>query len=150
METGQDVGTGESDSERRRRRRKRSKKKKDGLSRETRHLLMLARWGLGGLLMIATWGYGIWMIETLGWKASVFFPAGIAALVCIVGALAVPFITFLMVLLAFLSMADAGPMVGLRRAGMAFAAVGALNAAWQSFLFILNKRQVTRNEAGYK
>ncbi len=148
METGEDVG--ESDSERRRRRRKRRKKKKEGLSRETRHLLMLARWGLGALTMVATWGYGFFMIETLGWKASIFFPAGVAALVCIVGALGVPFITFLAILLAFLSMADAGPLVGLRRAGMAFAAVGALNAAWQIFLFVLTKRQVTRNEAGYK
>ena len=148
METGEDVG--ESDSERRRRRRKRRKKKKEGLSQETRQLLMLARWGLGALAMLATWGYGLFMIETLGWKASIFFPAGIAALVCIVGALSVPFITFLAVLLAFLSMADAGPLVGLRRAGIVFGAVGALNAAWQTFLFVLNKRQVTRNEAGYK
>jgi hypothetical protein len=148
METGEDVG--ESDSERRRRRRKRRKKKKEGLSQDTLHLLMLARWGLGALAMLTTWGYGIFMIETLGWKASIFFPAGVAALVCIVGALAVPFITFLVALLAFLSMADAGPLVGLRRAGLAFAGVGALSAAWRIFLFVLNKRQVTRNEAGYK
>lgn len=100
--------------------------------------------------MLAVWAYGIYVIDVIGWKASIFFPAGIAAMVCIVGALAIPFISFLVVLLAFLSMADAGPMVGLRRAGMGLAAVGALNAAWQTFLYVLSKRQVTRNEAGYK
>lgn len=148
MESSEEAG--ESDSERRRRRRRRTKKKGNGPSRETRHLLFLARWGLGGVTMFAAWAYGIWMTPTLGWGSAVFMPAGIAAMVCIAGALAVPFITFLTVILAFLSMADAGPLVGLRRAGMAFAAVGALNSAWQLFLFVLTKRRVTRNEAGYK
>ncbi len=33
---------------------------------------------------------------------------------------------------------------------MAFAAVGALNGVWRIFVFFLTKREVTRNEAGYK
>jgi hypothetical protein len=142
---------GESDSERRRRRRRRRKKKnKEGMSAETAHLLRLTRWGVGGLVMVATWGYGIYVIDKLGWGASIFFPAGIAAMVCIASALSIPFVTFVAVVVVFLWRIDSGPLVGLRYAGMAFVGVGALYGVWRLFVFLIVKREVTRNEAGYK
>jgi len=151
-ETGSSTASDdEGRGERRRRRRRRSKKKgADGLSPETRHLLLLARWGVGGLVLIAIWAYGVWVSPRLGWGAIIFLPAGAAAMVCIANALSVPFIAVLGMILAFLLQIDAGPLAGLRRAGMAFAAIGALNAVWQTMLFFLSKREVTRNEAGYK
>src|ERR1700750_2079863 len=100
---------GESDSERRRRRRRRRKTKKVGMSAETAHLLRLARWGVGGLVMVATWSYGIYVTEKLSWGALIFFPAGIAGMVCIAAALAIPFVTFVAVVVAFLWRIDSGP-----------------------------------------
>jgi hypothetical protein len=152
-ETGSGGDTeGESKGEYRRRRRRRSKRKGDdgGLSAETRHLLMLARWATGGLVMLATWAYGVYVIPKLGWGAAMFFPAGAAAMVCIASALSVPFISVLLMIVGFLLQIDAGPQAGLRRAAMAFVAVGALNAVWKTMMFFLSKREVTRNEAGYK
>jgi hypothetical protein len=143
----------ESDSERRRRRRRhrrRKKKKTEGMSDETVQLLRLARWGVGGLVMLATWAYGVYVADKLGWGALIFFPAGLAAMVCISYALAIPFVTFLIVVVAFLMKIDGGPLAGLRFAGMAFAGVGALYAVFRFFVFMIVKREVTRNEAGYK
>jgi hypothetical protein len=144
------VFEGESDSERRRRRRRRRKNKKRGISAETARLLRLARWGIGILVMVATWAYGVYVIGKLGWAALIFFPAGIAAMVCISAALAIPFITFVVAVVAFLWRIDAGPMGALRYSGMAFAAVGAFYTVWRLFVFLIVKREVTRNEAGYK
>jgi hypothetical protein len=141
---------GESDSERRRRRRRRRKSKKQRMSVETAQLLRLARWGIGILVMVATWGYGLYVVDKLGWGALIFFPAGIAGMVCIAAALSIPFITFVVVVVAFLWRIDSGPMGALRYAGMAFAAVGALYTVWRLFVFLIVKREVTRNEAGYK
>jgi hypothetical protein len=141
---------GESDSERRRRRRRRRKKKKEGMSAETAQLLRLARWGVGGLVMVATWAYGLYVIEKLGWGALIFFPAGIAAMLCIASALSIPFVAFIVAVVAFLWRIDSGPLGGLRFAGMAFAGVGALYGVWRLFVFLIVKREVTRNEAGYK
>ena len=140
----------ESDSERRRRKRRRRRRKVKQASVETQRLLLLARWSVGGLAMLATWAYGVWVTNVLGWGALIFFPAGIAAMICISYALAVPFITFLAIIVAFLSRVDSGPLVGLQRAGMAFVAVGALNGVWRMFVFLMTKREVTRNEAGFK
>jgi hypothetical protein len=141
---------GESDSERRRRRRRRRKKKKDGMSAETAQLLRLARWGVSGLVMVATWAYGLYVIEKLGWGALIFFPAGIAAMLCIASALSIPFVAFIVAVVAFLWRIDSGPLGGLRFAGMAFAGVGALYGVWRLFVFLIVKREITRNEAGYK
>jgi len=138
------------DGERRRRRRRRKKKKTKELSDTTRQLLLLARWGIGGLTMLAIWAYGVWVGSKLGWGALIFLPAGAVGMVCIAYALAVPFVTVLVVIVAFLLQVDAGLLAGLRRAGMAFLAVGALNAVWRAMVFSLHKREVTRDEAGYK
>jgi hypothetical protein len=120
------------------------------MSAENAQLLRLARWGVGGLVMAATWSYGIYVAEKLGWGALIFFPAGIAGMVCIAAALAIPFVTFVAVVVAFLWRIDSGPLVGLRYAGMAFAGVGASYTVWRLFVFLIVKREVTRNEAGYK
>jgi hypothetical protein len=143
---------GESDSERRRRRRRRrkSKKKKEGMSAETAQLLRLARYGVGGLVMLATWGYGLYVIDKLGWGALIFFPAGIVGGLCIAAALSIPFITFVVVVVACLWRSDSGLWGALRYGGMAFVAVGAGYAVWRLFVFLIVKREVTRNEAGYK
>jgi len=141
---------GESDSERRRRRRRRRKDKKRGMSAETAQLLRLVRWGIGIVVMVATWAYGLYVIDKLGWGALIFFPAGIAGMVCIAAALSIPFITFVVAVVAFLWRIDAGPMGALRYAGMAFAVVGALYSVWRLFVFLIVKREVTRNEAGFK
>jgi hypothetical protein len=141
---------GESDSERRRRRRRRRKSKKRGMSAGTARLLRLARWASGILVMVATWAYGLYVIDKLGWAALIFFPAGIVAMVCIASALSIPFITFVVVVVAFLWRIDSGPMGALRYAGMAFIAVGALYTVWRLFVFLIVKHEVTRNEAGFK
>jgi hypothetical protein len=143
---------GESDSERRRRRRRRRKKKKEeGMSAETAHLLLrLVRWGVGGLVMLATWAYGFYVADKLGWGAVIFFPAGIAAMLCVAAALAIPITTLIVVVVAFLLRIDSGLLIGLRNASIAFAGVGALYAIWRLFVFLIVKREVTRTEAGYK
>lgn len=120
------------------------------MSVETAQLLRLARWGVGALVMLATWGYGIYVADKLGWGALIFFPAGLAGFVFIPAALSIPFITFLAVVVAFLWRIDTGPMNSLRYAGMAFAGVGALYSVWRLFVFLIVKREVTRNEAGFK
>lgn len=154
MEDDREIATsaGESDSERRRRRRRRRKKKKkdEGMTAETAQLLRLTPWGVGGLAMVATWGYGIYLIDKLGWGAAIFIPAGIAAMLCIAAALSIPFITFVAVVVAFLLRIDSGPLIGLQYAGMAFGSVGTLYAVWRLFVFLIVKREVTRDEAGYK
>src|ERR1700712_4103294 len=113
---------GESDSERRRRRRRRrkSKKKKQGMSAETAQLLRLARYGVGGLVMLATWGYGLYVVDKLGWGALIFFPAGLIGGVCVASALSIPFITFVVVVVACLWRSDSGLWGALRYGGMAF------------------------------
>ena len=142
---------GESDSERRRRRRRRrTKKKKEGMSVETTQLLRLARWGIGILVMLAVWCYGFYIAEKLGWKALIAFPVGIAALFCIAAALSIPFISFIAAVVLFLLKIDTGLDNALRYAGFGFAAVGALYTVWRLFVFLIVKREVTRNEAGYK
>jgi hypothetical protein len=142
---------GESDSERRRRRRRRrTKKKKEGMSVETAQILRLARWGIGILVMLATWGYGVYVADRLGWGALVFFPAGLAGMACITAALSIPFISFLAAVVMFLLKIDGGPENALRYAAFAFAGVGALYTVWRLFVFLIVKREVTRNEAGYK
>ena len=142
---------GESDSERRRRRRRRRKKKEeDASSVETAQLFRLARWSTGGLVMMATWIYGFYLIDKLSWSAAIFFPAGIAAMLCVAAALSIFFTTLLVVVVAFLLRVDSGLAVGLRDAGIAFMAVGALHATWRLFVFLIVKREVTRTEAGYK
>jgi hypothetical protein len=120
------------------------------MSAETKQLLRLVRWGVGGLVMVATWAYGLYVIDKLGWGAAIFFPAGIVGLVCIAAALSIPFVTFVAVVVAFLFRIDSGPLGALRYAGMAFAAVGAFYTVWRLFVFLIVKREVTRNEAGYK
>ncbi len=152
-ETGSSSDNTESESRggyRRRRRRRSKRKGEDGLSAETRHLLKLARWTVGGIVMLATWAYGVYVIPKLGWGAAMFFPAGAVAMVCIASALSIPFVSILLMIVGFLLAIDGGPLAGLRRAGMAFVAVGGLNAVWQTMMFFLSKREVTRNEAGYK
>ena len=142
---------GESDSERRRRRRrKRTKKKRVGISVETAQLLRLTRWGIGVLVMLSTWGYGFYISDKLGWKALIAFPVGIAALFCIAAALSIPFVSFLAAVVLFLLKIDSGLDNALRYAGFGFAAVGALYTMWRLFVFLIVKREVTRNEAGYK
>src|SRR5471030_1269967 len=129
MENDREIANyaGESDSERRKRRRRRRKKKKEeGLSAETAQLLLrLARWGVGGLVMLATWGYGFYVADKLGWGAVIFFPAGIAAMLCVAAALAVPIVSLIVVVVVFLLRIDSGPFVGMRDASIAFAGVGA-------------------------
>jgi hypothetical protein len=143
----------ESDSERRRRRRRRRRRKKGKeASTETQQLLLQARWALGALTMLAAWGCGIYVYVTTGslWGALLYFPAGMAAMICVSYALAVPFIAMLAAIVGFLSRIDSGPLIGLQRAGMAFVAVGALNGILRVFVYALTKREVTRNEAGFK
>ena len=143
---------GESDSERRRRRRRRRRKKKDeGISPEAAQLLLrLARWGVGGLVMLATWGYGFYVVDKVGWGATIFFPVGIAAMICVAAALAIPIVSLIVAVIAFMLRIDSGPSVGMRDASLAFAGVGALYAIFRLFVFLIVKREVTRNEAGYK
>jgi hypothetical protein len=145
-------GEGESDSERRRRRRRRKRRKGKQASVETLQLLLVARWAVGFLAMLATWAYGIYVYNTtpLGWGALIFFPAGIAAMVCISYALAIPFFAFIGIIVGLLSRIDSGLLIGIQRGAMAFVAVGAVHAVWRLFVFLLTKREVTRNEAGYK
>jgi ABC-type multidrug transport system fused ATPase/permease subunit len=143
----------ESDSERRRRRRRRRKKKKsEETSAETQRLLFLARWAAGALVMFAVWAYGVYVYSTtsLGFGALIFLPAGIAAMICISYALAVPFFAVLAMIVGFIYRINSGPLIALQVAFMAFVAIGALNGVWQIFVFFLTKREVTRNEAGYK
>lgn len=140
----------ESDSERRRRRRRRKKKKGKETSAETQRLLFLARWAAGGLALLATWAYGIYVSPILGWGALIFFPAGIVAMIGISYALAIPFYAMLAMIVGFLSRIDSGPLIGLQRAAMAFVAIGILNGVWRIFVFFMTKREVTRNEAGFK
>jgi hypothetical protein len=153
-ETGRNVSDAaeESDSERRRRRRRRRKKKTEGLSKEVRKLLLLARWAMGGLAMLATWAYGIYVYSTtaLGWGSMIFFPAGIAAMVCISYALAVPFLATIGLIVGFMLKIDSGPLIALQRGAMAFVGVGGLNAIWRVIVFFLTRREITPNEAGYK
>ena len=54
------------------------------------------------------------------------------------------------VVVACLWRSDFGLWGALRYGGMAFVAVGALYAVWRLFVFLIVKREVTRNEAGYK
>jgi hypothetical protein len=142
----------ESDSERRRRRRRRKKRKGKQATAETQRLFLLARWAVGGLTMLAAWGCGIYVYDTTGsfWGGMLYFPAGIAAMICVSYALAVPFVTMLAMIVGFLLRIDSGLLIGLQRAGMAFLAIGALNGVWRIFVFFMTKREVTRNEAGYK
>jgi hypothetical protein len=143
----------ESDSERRRRRRRRRKKKKGKeTSAETQRLLFLARWTAGTLSMFVAWGCGIYVYVRTDsiLKGLLFLPAGVAALICVSYALAVPFFAMLAMIVGFLLRIDSGPLIGLQRAGVAFLAVGALNGVWQIFVFVMTKREVTRNEAGFK
>jgi riboflavin transporter FmnP len=143
----------ESDSERRRRRRRRRKKKQGTeTSTETQRLLFLARWAAGGLALLATWAYGMYVFSTtnLGLGALIFFPAGFVAMIGISYALAIPFYAVLAMIVGFLSRIDSGPLIGLQRAAMAFVAIGILNGVWRIFVFFMTKREVTRNEAGYK
>ena len=120
------------------------------MSAEMVQLLRLARWGVGGLVMLATWGYGIYVADKLGWGALIFFPAGLVGGVCIASALSIPFVTFVVVVVACLWRSDSGLWGALRYGGMAFVAVGAGYAVWRLFVFLIVKREVTRNEAGYK
>ncbi len=101
----------ESDSERRRRRRRRRKKKGKQASVETQRLLLLARWAVGALTMFAAWGCGIYVYATIGsvWGALIYFPAGIAAMICVSYALAVPFVAMLAMIVGFLSRINSGP-----------------------------------------
>ena len=145
-----DAAAEESDSERRRRRRRRKKKKGKETSAETQRLLFLARWAVGGLSLLATWAYGFYVSPILGWGALIFFPAGIVAMIGISYALAIPFYAMLAMIVGFLSRIDSGPLIGLQRAAMAFVAIGILNGVWQIFVFVMTKREVTRNEAGFK
>jgi riboflavin transporter FmnP len=143
----------ESDSERRRRRRRRRKKKKGTeTSAETQRLFFLARWAAGALLMFATWAYGMYVYSTtnLGWGALIFLPAGIVAMIGLSYALAVPFFAVLAMIVGFIYRINSGPIIALQGAVMAFVAVGILNGVWRIFVFFLTKREVTRNEAGYK
>jgi hypothetical protein len=129
----------------------RKKKKEDGVSAETaQFLLRLLRWGVGALVMFATWAYGFYVAEKLGWGAAIFFPVGVAAMLCVEAALAIPIITVIVVVVAFLIQIDAGPLIGLRNASIALAGVGALYSIWRLFVFLIVKREVTRIEAGYK
>lgn len=120
------------------------------MSVETAQLLRLARWGVGVLVMLAAWGYGFYISEKLGWKALIAFPVGIVAMFCITSALSIPFISFLAAVVLFLLKIDGGLENALRYAGFAFVAVGALYAVWRLFVFLIVKREVTRNEAGFK
>ena len=142
----------ESDSERRRKRRRRRKKKGKETSAETQRLLFLARWTVAVLVMFGAWGCGIYVYVTTDsiLKGLLFLPAGVAALICVSYALAVPFFAMLAMIVGFLSRIDSGPLMGLQRAAMAFVAIGILNGVWRIFVFVLTKREVTRNEAGYK
>lgn len=121
------------------------------MSAETAQVLLrLARWGVGGLVMLATWAYGFYVVDRLDWAALIFFPAGIAAMLCVASALAIPIITLVVVVVAFLLRIDSGLWVGLRAASIAFVGVGALYAIWRLFVFLIVKREVTPTEAGYK
>jgi hypothetical protein len=143
----------ETDSERRRRRRRRRKKKNGSkASVETQRLLLLARWTAGVLVMFATWAYGVYVYSTtpLGLGALIFLPVGILAMIGISYALAIPFVAMLAMIVGFLTRIDSGPLIGMQRAAMAFVAVGILNGVWRMFVFFMTKREVTRNEAGFK
>ena len=142
----------ESDSERRRRRRRRRKKKKGKeTSAETQRLLFLARWTVGALVMLATWGTGIYTFFEKGpLYALLYFPAGIAALIGVSYGLAIPFVAVLAMIVGFIYRINSGPIMAFQFALVAFVGVGILNGVWRIFVFVLTKREVTRNEAGYK
>ena len=142
----------ESESERRRRRRRRRKKKKGKeTSTEVQRLWFLARWALGVLAMLATWGAGIYILFDKGpTYALLYFPAGIAALIGISYALAVPFVAVLAMIVGFIYRINSGPVNALLFALIAFVGVGILNGVWRIFVFVMTKREVTRNEAGFK
>jgi hypothetical protein len=110
-------------------------------------MLFWARWSAGGAVMLAIWGYAIWI--GLDIRTAVFFPAGGVAGVCVACALSVPVLALVATIMAGLSMADAGVFAILHRCGEAFLAVGALAATWQGFLYLLSRRKIRRDEAGY-
>ena len=142
----------ESDSERRRRRRRRRKKKKASqASVETQRLFLVARWAAGALVMFATWGTGIYTLFDKGLVYSLlYFPAGIAALIGVSYALAIPFVAVLAMIVGFIYRINSGPIIALQFALIAFIGIGILNGVWRIFVFFLTKREVTRNEAGFK
>jgi hypothetical protein len=142
----------ESDSERRRRRRRRRKKKKGSqVSVETQRLLLIARWAVGALVMLATWGTGIYTFFDKGpLYALLYFPAGIAALIGVSYALAIPFVAVLAMIVGFIYRINSGPIIAFQFALVAFVGVGILNGVWRIFVFFMTKREVTRNEAGFK
>lgn len=142
----------ESDSERRRRRRRRRRRKSRDNSAEVKQLLRVARWGAGVLALLATWAYGVYVYNTttLGWGALIFFPAGFVSMLGISYAFAVPFFAVLGMIVAFLYRVNSGPVIALQFSLMAFVGIGILNAVWRIFVFFMTKREVTRNEAGFK
>ena len=142
----------ETDSERRRRRRRRRKKKKGNeASAEMQRLFVIARWALGVLVMLVTWGTGIYTLFDKGpLYALLYFPAGIAALIGVSYALAVPFVSVLAMIVGFIYRINSGPIIALQFALVAFVGVGILNGIWRIFVFFMTKREVTRNEAGFK
>ena len=143
----------ESDSERRRRRRRRRRRKKGREDNaELKQLLLVARWGAGGLALLATWAYGVYVYNTttLGLGALIFFPAGFVSMIGISYAFAVPFVAVLAMIVAFLYRINNGPIIALQFSLIAFVGVGILNGVWRIFVFFMTKHEVTRNEAGYK
>lgn len=122
------------------------RRRKGKLSRRARRMLFRLRWGAGAAAMIAIWVYGFWRSFEVGLA---FLPAGIVAGICIASALSVPFLTTSAVVMAGLIEADAGIAAMAHRCAEAFMAVGGLAAAWQGFIYVLGKRKIRRDEAGY-
>jgi hypothetical protein len=110
-------------------------------------MLFWGRWSAGAVVMLAIWAYTIWI--GLDIRTAVFLPAGVLAGVCVAFALSVPVLTSVAIVIAGLSMADAGAFALLHRCGEAFLAVGAMTAMWQGFIYVLSRRKIRREEAEY-
>jgi len=96
--------------------------------------------------MVMVWTYGVWRDDN---HLLLYLPAGIVAAICVASALAVPFITSVALMAAFLSTVDAGLIEVIRRCGEAVAAVGLLAAGWRGLVYMLDKRKIRHDEAGY-
>ena len=87
--------------------------------------------GLAAAAMATTWFYGFWK----GGDATlIWLPLGVVVFMCTLGALAVPTLTAVAAIVAFLIQIDKGPAAGIILAAKAFLAIGLVSFAWNTWL----------------
>lgn len=77
---------------------------------------------IAGMAMVGVWIYGFWQSTQIGLIA---LPVGVGVFICTVGASFYPLITALAIIVGALLGVDGGVLNMLKRAAIAFAAVGA-------------------------